>query len=247
MPPGPAWLAPGPRSTPPSESPSFGNLAEELEARTRPTAPVRGDDDGGRGVADASRADASNSNALNSNSNAFAPPILSHLSHLSHVGPGVGGDRNVAEGTSRFEETSGVGVGVGAGATNESERNVDRRRFAGVRASSPPARGGSNPSAMTRRAAGRSASPLAPPPRARSGRASARRRRSPRSCPTQSARRSTAPGRRRRASRRRRSRLASAACCPTSVGPSRARGKRHSTLTSTRWAAATAALASAAA
>lgn len=154
MPPGPAWLAPGPRSTPPSESPSFGNLAEELEARTRPTATVRGDDDGGRVVADASRADASNSNELNSNSNAFAPPILSHLSHLSHVGPGVGGDRNVAEGTSRFEETSGVGVGVGAGATNESERNVDRRRFAGVRASSPPARGGSNPSAMTRRAVG---------------------------------------------------------------------------------------------
>ena len=75
MPPGPAWLAPGPRSTPPSESPSFGNLAEELEARTRPTAPVRGDDDGGRVVADASRADASNSNELNSNSNAFAPPI----------------------------------------------------------------------------------------------------------------------------------------------------------------------------
>ena len=73
MPPGPAWLAPRPRSTPPSESPSFGNLAEELEARTRPTATVRGDDDGGRVVADASRADASNSNEPNSNSNAARP------------------------------------------------------------------------------------------------------------------------------------------------------------------------------
>ena len=154
MPPGPAWLAPGPRSTPPSESPSFGNLAEELEARTRPTATVRGDDDGGRVVADASRADASNSNEPNepnSNSNAFAPPTPSRPGRP--IGPGVGGDRNVAEGTSRFEETSGVGVG--AGATNErNERNVDRRRFAGARASSPPARGGSNPSAMSRRAVG---------------------------------------------------------------------------------------------
>ena len=158
MPPGPAWLAPGPRSTPPSESPSFGNLAEELEARTRPTATVRGDDDGGRVVADASRADASNSNEPNSNSNAFAPPTPSRPGRP--IGPGVGGDRNVAEGTSRFEETSGVGVGAGRfepfgdDATNESERNVDRRRFAGARASSPPARGGSNPSAMTRRAVG---------------------------------------------------------------------------------------------
>ena len=158
MPPGPAWLAPGPRSTPPSESPSFGNLAEKLEARTRPTATVRGDDDGGRVVADASRADASNSNEPNSNSNAFAPPTPSRPGRP--IGPGVGGDRNVAEGTSRFEETSGVGVGAGRfepfgdDATNESERNVDRRRFAGARASSPPARGGSNPSAMTRRAVG---------------------------------------------------------------------------------------------
>ena len=158
MPPGPAWLAPGPRSTPPSESPSFGNLAEKLEARTRPTATVRGDDDGGRVVADASRADASNSNEPNSNSNAFAPPTPSRPGRP--IGPGVGGDRNVAEGTSRFEETSGVGVGAGRfepfgdDASNESERNVDRRRFAGARASSPPARGGSNPSAMTRRAVG---------------------------------------------------------------------------------------------